>query len=221
MKTFFKVVLFVFVAALYSCGKDEVSSASSSITSGGVISGTISNYTTNPVDSITFDGDFFGKVNNDGKFSFTLLTPKTSYLEELGSVSGLTVSDPKALFNGGYFLAIPYSKGTAIGYIMKLNSNSKDDSSVGVAFSMFIYVDRDVTVKGAESNIRNNSYSVWDVKFKKGWNEIVVTITKVSGTVITYSISSNIPSGLKWVAVTGDTAGTASKVKALKSLLKK
>ena len=71
MKTFFKVVLFVFVAAFYSCGKDEVSSASSSITSAGVISGTISNYGVSPVDSIHFNGSN-AIVSTDGKFSKTL-----------------------------------------------------------------------------------------------------------------------------------------------------
>jgi hypothetical protein len=96
---------------------------------------------------------------------------------------------------------------------------------VGAAYSTFIYCDRDITIKG---NKDGYVYGLgvkmtYDVKLKKGWTEMVGTIEKVSVTTgeVTLKVSNTIPSDLKWVAETADAPETASKIKMIKSLLKK
>lgn len=208
MKSLFKVVLFLFIAAFCSCGKDEVSSAPSSITSAGMISGTISNYGLLPADSIAFSPEFGSKVTSDGKFSVTLAVPQIYDLKELGTIEGTEVSDPKAMCNNGIIAAIVYLNGQQAGVMMKTNFSATSLSSLGSAFSTFVYCDRNVTIKGGSTeNMSEGGYSgtvtsKWDVKYKKGWNEIVMKVEgfSMSGTNIkeTISISSIIPTDLKW-----------------------
>lgn len=223
MKTFFKVVLFVFVAAFYSCGKDEVSSASSSITSAGVISGTISNYSTTKVSSILFNDKYSSEVSSEGKFTCNLGTPELSELSDLSELStlGLVVSDPKAM--AVFLNHVPYFN-EVHGDLIKTNITENMTPGVGAEYSTFIYCDRDITIKGNKDGYVSGLgvKMIFDVKLKKGWNEMVGTIEKVSLTSgeMTMNISNNIPSDLKWIADMNDTAGTASKVKAFKSLLK-
>jgi hypothetical protein len=227
MKTFIKVVLFVFVAAFYSCGKDEVSSASSSITSAGVISGTISIYGVSPVDSIHFNGSNT-IVSTDGKFTCALAIPKSADLHKYSAPIGVQTSDINALICE--LKIVPYSN-TGVGELMKTNFSENITSLDGLAFSDFIYCDRDVAIKGSYSggiDIMSGGVSVsgmitLDFKLKKGWNEVIFTIEKGSLTTgdATVSVSNTIPSGLKWIYMgVEDSAGTASKVKTLKSFLK-
>lgn len=223
MKTFFKVVLFVFVAAFYSCGKDEVSSASSSITTAGVISGTISNYSTIKVSSILFNSKFTSDVSSEGKFTYNLGTPELSELSVDNTVA-LVISDPKALIK--FLDYVPCLNGIEMdGELMKTNITKDITTLEGTAISNFVYCDRDVTIKGTVSGEAENVTGsiIYDVKLKKGWNEMVLTIEKLSLITgdATMKVSNTIPFDLKWVYVGEDLAGTASKVKALKSLLKK
>ena len=223
MKTFFKVVLFVFVAAFYSCGKDEVSSASSSITSAGVISGTISNYGVSPVDSIHFNGSK-AIVSTDGKFSYTLSIPKSADLDEIGETAGLKISDVKALISDPVDIVAYHNDQN--GELLKTNITENMTSFEGLSFSLFLYCDRDITITGTGSNkgevMEFTGTMTFDLKLKKGWNEMVFKIEKFSLNTndVTMRVSTTIPSDLKWVAGIHDTAGTASKVKAFKSLLK-
>jgi len=229
MKTFFKVVLFVFVAAFYSCGKDEVSSASSSITSAGVISGTISNYGVSPVDSIHFNGSN-ALVSTDGKFSKTLSIPKSEDLHNFEALTGIKISDVNALVSE--LEIVPYyNSNSGGGELLKTNITENQTPFDGAASSVFIYCDRDVLITGSFSGdaaeivegFDLSGMVTFDLKLNKGWNEVVLTIEKISVTTgdVTMKVSSNIPSDLKWVYVGEDLAGTASKVRALKSLLKK
>ncbi|HEY5508241.1 MAG TPA: hypothetical protein VIK29_06175 [Paludibacter sp.] len=235
MKTFFKVVLFVFVAAFYSCGKDEVSSASSassSITSAGVISGTISNYGTTKVDSIHFNGSN-AIVSTGGKFSSTIAIPKSADLHIFPVLPGVKISDVNALVSE---LEIVCYHNSQDGKLYKTNMTENMTPFDGAALSVFVYCDRDVVITGSFSGdaaeivqaVRLSGMVTLDLKLKKGWNEMVGTIEKVSLTTgdVTMKVSNTIPSDLKWVAVGRDAAGTdaagtASKVKAFKSLLKK
>jgi hypothetical protein len=226
MKTFFKVVLFVFVAALYSCGKDEVSSTSSSITSAGMISGTISNYGVSPVDSLHFNGSK-AIVSTVGKFSSTIAIPKSADLHIFPAPPGVKISDVNALVSE---LEIVCYHNSQDGELLKTNMTENMTPFEGAALSVFIYCDRDVLITGSFSGdaaeivegIDLSGMITFDLKFKKGWNEVVLTVEKLSLNTndVTMRVSTTIPSDLKWVAVTEDTAGTASKIKALKSLLK-
>ena len=226
MKTTFKVVLFVFVAAFYSCGKDEVSSTSSSITSSGVISGTISNYGVSPVDSIHFNGSN-AIVSSGGKFSSTIAIPKSADLHDFEApTTGVTISDVNALISE--LKIVPYSN-SVVGELTKTNYSENITSLDGLAFSEFLYCDRDATIKGSYSGDIDIMYGIsisgiitFDVKLKKGWNEIVYTVEKMSLITgdATVRVSNTVPSDLKWVFLGQDNAGSASKVKALKSSLK-
>lgn len=225
MKTFFKVVLFVFVAAFYSCGKDEVSSASSSITSAGVISGTISNYGVSPVDSIHFNGSN-AIVSTDGKFSCTLSIPKSADLDEIGATAGLKISDVKALISDPVDIVAYHNDQN--GELLKTNITENMTSFEGLSFSLFLYCDRDITITGTGSNkgevMEFTGTMTFDLKLKKGWNEMIFKIEKFSLTTgdATMKVSNTIPSDSKWLYMwVEDSAGTASKIKMMKSLLKK
>ena len=148
MKTTFKVVLFVLVAAFYSCGKDEVSSTSSSITSAGVISGTISNYGVSHVDSIHFNGSN-ALVSTDGTFSKTLSIPRSTDLYEIGLTAGLKISDVKALISNPVVI-VAYHNGRG-GELLKTNITENMTSPEGASLSMFLYCDRDITITGTGS----------------------------------------------------------------------
>ena len=70
---------------------------------------------------------------------------------------------------------------------------------------MFIYADKNVSIKGTETS---SGYSAnYDLNLKKGWNEAVQTITAVSSSGQTVSFTSIIPSNMKWIFIT-DTSTT-------------
>lgn len=265
MKTIFKLVLFVVVAAFYSCGKDEnVTYAESSITTSGFIRGTIVNYATSPVESITFNKDFIAKVSKVGDFSITLPIPMTPYFSEIGAISGVQVSDAGALISEPVDI-IAYHNGQK-GKLMRTNSTSSINSLItvtldstllagldsasltdininldsilldidldfsklqGVALSLFIYADREVTQKGmCDGTVDGFTGTIiYDIKYKKGWNEIVLKIEKVSKTTgdVTMRMSNTIPSDFKWMYFKDDddSPNVLRQVKVLKRLLKK
>jgi hypothetical protein len=227
MKTFFKVVLFVFVSVFYSCGKDDnASSADSSITSTGVLSGTIVNYNSSLIDSLKADyytsKDFIGKcrVASDGKFSLNLSIP---VLEKIGNVEGLDISDTTALtasleLNG-------YLKDVKVGEIMKSNYTTDSLNKVGMCSALMVYVDRPITMKGETSD--SESYnglvetysSKVDLILKKGWNEITNTVniysktkTNINTTVI---LSNNIGKDLQWIFIQSNFQNGRSNVRSL------
>lgn len=263
MKTIFKLVLFIVVAAFYSCGKDEnVSSAESSITSCGFIHGTIVNYATSPAESITFNKDFIAKVSKVGDFSITLPIPMTPYFSEIGGVSGVQVSDAEALISEPVNI-IAYHNGQK-GDLMRTNITSSinslttvtfdstllaglDSASLtdisldsisldfdidfsklqGVALSLFIYADREVTQRGmCDGTVDGFTGTIiYDIKYKKGWNEIVLKIEKVSKTTgdVTMRMSNTIPSDFKWMYFKDDDdlQNVRRKANAFKKLLMK
>jgi len=227
MKITLKVVLIVLVAAFYSCGKDEVSSASSSITSAGVISGTISNYGVSPVDSIHFNRTT-AIVSTVGKFSSTLAIPASSDLHKFEAATGMEINDINALVCEPINI-VAFHNGRG-GVLLKTNASENMTSLDGTSFSVFVYCDRDVALKGSVNGGMDNvggldisGMMTYDVKLKKGWNEMILTIEKLSMITgeATIKLSSTIPSDLKWITITVDAAGTASKVRMFKSLLKK
>ena len=256
MKTIFKLVLFIVVAAFYSCGKDEnVSSAESSITPSGFIRGTIVNYATSPAELITFNDDFIADVSKVGDFSIILPIPKMPYFSQIGAISGVQISDTEALISEPVDI-VAYHNGQE-GELMKTNITSSINSLInitldstsltditsdtaslpditldltklqGVALSLFIYADREVTLRGMCDGTVDDFEGtiIYDLKYKKGWNEVVLKIEKVSKTTgdVTMRMSSTIPSDLKWMYFidADDAQNVRRKVKAFKSLLKK
>ena len=222
MKTTFKIIVIVLFAAFYGCQKDDVSTnASSSITSDGILSGTIVNdsnridsikaYSTtqSPISSphITFmiiTGIGKSAVSTDGKFSITLISP---LLFKIGTgPSGVVASDTTAMVTTVYGLN---NRLYGPVYVYKANYNLYDTIRAGQSGSLFMYSDRAFTIKGTE--IRDKRFSTgfietiktnYNITFKKGWNEFVLKIDSYSITSTTSttveSYSNIVTSDLQW-----------------------
>lgn len=130
-----------------------------------------------------------GTIGPDGKFTLELVpTVPDEYLETLGKHEGLTVSDPATRFV--YLAAVNVVLDTApssvvplqspTGYLMQVSHRRLLDApsewEVGDRFVYRIYVDRDVTVKGAISVDGHGSH-VADLELEEGWNAVVLKVT--------------------------------------------
>jgi len=206
MKTTFRVILVVLVAAFYSCNNENVSNADSSITTDGVLSGTIVNNAFAQSDSIQVEYFYFdgrGSVTNDGKFELALSIP---HLRQMGSIRGVTVSDTTALIGNALFSS--YSPNSKSYELLKCNFTTDSITQAGMAYSIFIYADRALTIKGTAINtIKYGAYTktetiVYNLKLKKGWNEFVEKVDSYVATDTTITIkmtySNAITSDLQW-----------------------
>jgi len=218
MKTTFRIIAMVLVAAFYSCQKNDVSpEVSSSISSDGAFSGTIVN-DSNRIDSIKAYS-YFGSINyNDstillgksamlssGKFSLVLTNP---VLRKIGTgPNGVVVSDTTAIIgNMDEFEA--YKGGIYTGNINKYNFSIGDSTKAGMSKSQFMYSDRTFTIKGTEihadtyNGITSNLKFNYGITFKKGWNEIVLRVdsySKTSTTKTTVETYSNtVTPDMQW-----------------------
>jgi hypothetical protein len=207
MKTTFRVILMVLVAAFYSCKNEDMSGVGSSITSDGVLSGTIVNNAFAASDFIIYDYYYSEggecSVTTDGKFSMSLSTP---YLKQIGSIKGVSVSDTTSLI--GHIKFSSYKPLTKQFELKKCNYTTDSIRTAGMSFSEFIYADRAFTQKGIQIvsyqygvYTKNETY-VFNLKFKKGWNEMVEKVDSYSltGTNITekISFSNKVSSDLQW-----------------------
>lgn len=230
MKKQFSIIAACIALTLISCDKkeDTVVSAESSITSSGTISGQISNYSSvsTSLDSIyateenttAFLGK--GKVGSDGKFSIDITT--IPQLEENGTISGVTVSDPDAQI--GAISLEAYKNKTQTGYYLRCDYTEITSESNNITTTYFLYADRPITLKGTYAfsetynGVTAKISEVFDVKLKKGWNEIsekiALSYTNTSATSTT-TYSSTIPTNLKWIYI--DNNDIASVKKQIKS----
>lgn len=249
------VLLILVVAFYSCGKDENVPSVESSITTSGFIRGTIVNYATSPAESITFNDDFIAKVSKVGDFSIILPIPMTPYFSEIGAISGVQVSDAEALIsepvdivayhNGHDGELMKTNLASSIESLINITIDStsltditSDTASLpditldlsklqGVALSLFIYADREVTQKGIGENTIDGFTGtvIYDIKYKKGWNEIVFKIEKISMITgdVTMRMSSTIPSDLKWMHFKYDDGAqnVRSKANAFKSLLMK
>jgi hypothetical protein len=212
MKTIFKFVLVVVCLSVFSCKKDEVTqSASSSITSNGELSGVIVNDSTRLIDSIkvmNHDGSMIGKcaVPSTGAFTILLGVPT---LEKYGKApAGVVCSDTTAMT--GEFIVNSSKLGKLTGNLTKCNFNPDSTfTKPGMSTATFVYSDRAFTVNGAENRVDSyNGFTITststysNVKFNKGWNEVVMTynsyVMTTSGVTIKITLSNTIPADLKW-----------------------
>jgi len=207
MKTIFRITVMLLVAAFYSCQKNEITIGNSSITSDGVLSGTIVN-DSNRIDSIKVYGENLlgnGTVSAYGKFSTILTTP---VLRKIGSApSGVVISDTTAMVFSvdqfKVFKGIMYQ-----GNIYKSNYNVDDSINAGESTSEFTYSNRLFTIKGQQvqtytyNGLTYNLKANYNVTFKKGWNEVVLKIDFYSKTTTTTTLvetlSNFITSDLQW-----------------------
>ena len=230
MKTTFKVMLMVLVAAFYSCQKSEKDETpASSVSTDGVLSGTIVNYASATLDSVKVydNSSYIGRssVTTDGKFSMSLSIPK---LYKTGTIEGVTISDTTALVGNAIFYC--YKAGIGTGELGKLNFNSKIDSiKSGMASCLFIYANKPFTMKGTRTDsfssgvYSENATYIYDITFKKGWNEIVIKIDAYSSTSSTsftekMIYSNTITSDLQWRYFPNSSSNVRSNAKGLSGL---
>jgi hypothetical protein len=236
MKSLSKIILVAsFVVAFSACSKkDDVSVGDSSVSSAGVISGTISNYTSGSVDSIVaFYGgkDAKSTVSTNGQFSLTVSVPNLSTVGS-SSISGVTVSDANAK-TGSVLFFYTYKNGNLSGLLTKSNysvtSSNESETAAGESVSSFVYCDRDLTIKGTGTETESSTgvtvviSFTYDVTYKKGWNETVTTINAYSETATggteSVTVTTTIPSGMTWSALGSGLLDVRSNVDKIHSFL--
>ena len=212
MKTIYKLILLALTVTFFSCQKNENGlNSNSSITSNGILAGTILKYTPSLCDSVkAIQGMLIGKgpVSIDGKFSIVLSTPT---LTEIGNLSGIVTSDSTAMV-GSIITIYTFKGGNFNGQLTKSSLVKDSLTAEGFSYAVFMYSDRDFTLKGThkESNqdlSRNYSIinSEMNIIVKKGWNELISSIklsakTSTSET-MTFSLTNSISSDLQWQQV--------------------
>ena len=246
MKTTFKIIVMVLVAAFNGCQKSDVSPGfSSSISRDGAFSGTIVN-DSNRIDfikaydcivdryNVTEDSLILGKsaVSSNGKFSLVLPKPILGKMESKIGIfpRGVVVSDTTAMV--GYVDGFDaYKGGIIIGSINKRNYNLIDSTKVVISDSQLMYSDRTFTIKGTEiykniyDGITSNDTSNYNITFKKGWNEItwVENYSKTPTTITIIETNSNtVTSDMQWKYIPNSAISTINtKTRKIHSLARK
>lgn len=194
------IIIAIFGLAFISCKKDEINSD-------GIIRGTIADFEEGTVDKIKcfneLEDDLLGEsqVSSKGEFSMNLATP---ICEEIGGSSSVVVSDPTTKTTFGTMYA--YKNDTELGMLVKCNiTDLLAFTTEGAAIAQFMYADKPCTVKGTENETDGGDYiatTIYDLNLKKGWNEVVQIIDEYvitsSSLKLKTTISTSIPSGLKW-----------------------
>ena len=195
-----KTLLFIFcLTVFYSCNSDELSS-------NGILSGTLTDYSIGTIDSIKsyYLDELIGKttVNSTGKFSINLSIPSGT---EIGKIDSLALSDTTAAVS--FIKMYAYNKGVYVGEIIKCNYTHSDTVAykTGDAYVLFLHSDKTCRIIGSQTIVSGKTDSLtkkYDLKFNEGWNEIVCKIDKFKKdtirTVKSISYSSIIPTNLKW-----------------------
>ena len=212
-----------------SCGGDEDEpSGNSGSVSNSVLSGKIESFdgSVSQVKAFTYFSDIAtpcqnvgeGAILSDGSFSINLATPVSSSLSKIEVDDAFvgTISDPTALVSQDTLGIHAYTGGTMAGVLLKCNNtNIEEEGLEGAAFSVFVYSDKEVKVSGKTSgSISDSEYQVNieiiendNFTLKKGWNELVYRVTKLSYTATSFtqeiSLTNTISSDLKWRLVSG------------------
>jgi len=198
------ILLLVFSVILGTgCSNDnEPSTSNQSITTAGILSGTISNYNAGTLNELKF-GDLFKDnniistcaISSDGKFSMTLPVPTKKLVSGTTKFPGASLSNPKLQMGAGCVMSLPmaYKTSSWIGYICR-SDTAMDPYSPGFigTSTFYFYFDRSCTIKGKFDVTTEIWY--YDMTVTKGWNEIARTVDSTHCIMYT----KTIPSGLKW-----------------------
>lgn len=151
---------------------------------------------------------------------FTLELPATlgaKYLEPLNEVDleGFFVSDRNFKSHILYGLIGYNEEDDKIGHFFLEEEN--DDSE---HYTFWIYVDRDVTIKGEYNEVDDGYIIKYDLSLKKGWNIVYHSQTESyenGRDLYSYTISNNKPSGVNYTWNFYDNYAYSSARVALKS----
>lgn len=193
-----------------SCKKDDkiseaISSANASnITATNIINS--SNDTIVKVKAVVFDEYDNESVFGEGAYknnSFTLQLSSTianNYLRNIvfliDGVEGVTVSDSNCMFND-WIAIFGYNDADVLTGSFYYESEETINQIYDWAGAGWLYVDRDVTVKGEDVN----QGVVVDLTLKKGWNNVYnrLTVKNENGVeVYTVLLTSKKPSGVNF-----------------------
>jgi len=200
----------IYTVTAISTGYNSKTSAAVEVKS-FIVSGTLgaglSDYTKVSVKFRDFSWDFADEDQNydstapvsSGKFNLTLATPAAENLQSVKEFwmwkgkPEITFSDQNAKVSKAYFIARKYGETR-----MLLILTNYTDGSVSSTYVYYVYADRKVDITGSFGSATWNY--TYDVKLKKGWNNIVETDTKGSDDKWTVSFTANgaIPTDLKW-----------------------
>ena len=190
-------IAFILCILLVGCKNEELSTDFT-------IAGTIADYTTGTIDSIKFvylDNDYLlgeGKVSSSGQFSIKIPTPEVHKIGK--SFNDIAVSDTNALVSS-FIISYGYKGGVKKGFVFKTNFTNFSSTNDNETTLMFFFSDRPLTIKGTMSHSTDSYSEIYDLVFKKGWNEFITSTdyTKTNPySIHTISYSNTIPSDLKW-----------------------
>ncbi|MEY5041972.1 MAG: hypothetical protein RLZZ414_1525 [Bacteroidota bacterium] len=226
-------------AVFNSCEKDDVNDGGTNGGNGGnasKITATNVNNSSTQIKTVKalvywgsgdeYDNDAIaqGPYQNNG---FTLELPATlgaKYLETLDAddLEGITVSDRNFKSVSLDDLRGYNENDEEIGVFLKEVEN--DDSE---HYALWLYVDRDVTIKGEETNYIDNGFEeeyeeeeIYDLTLKKGWNIVYGSVTgryENGRDVHSLTMSSKKPSGVNYTWNFYDDYEISSPSVALKS----
>ena len=109
---------------------------------------------------------------SNGQFALKLLVPNEECLEnifeEFEDMEGVTISDKNV--KGTFVELICAKDGELVGRMFLSPANLNDDINV-----MFIYADRNVTIKGTEKDTYDDEIFIteYNMNLQKGWNAVV------------------------------------------------
>jgi hypothetical protein len=135
-----------------------------------------------------------GNIVASGDFSVTLPDLITKGLNPILTTTcpDIIVSPPGTLVTTLDSLAVVNNQNNTIGRLIRSNSDSLGrQTQVGDRFVVYVYSDRDATIKG--NCVQNSTPFDVDWVFKKGWNPVFF-----EQNVTSIKYSNNIPSDLPW-----------------------
>lgn len=205
IKTVLNFVLISLCIIFISCKKDDIENPGTpSVSTAGVLSGDILNYSNGLIDSVKLEAYYMtGKsaVSTEGKFSMIISIPETY---KIGNVDGLEISDTNAMMAWTSTL-YAYKSKTKTGELTKCNYTSLiDQYNEGMAFSLYWYSDRAITIKGPieYQDSTFTSTTNYDITLKSGWNELVMSNDLYSvtnnDTTMAARLTNKITDDLKW-----------------------
>ena len=99
-----------------------------------------------------------------------------------------------------------YKNDKAVHSLIKQNFTRYLQDTIGNAFVIYVYSDRDFTITGTQTitetdlNILFTTRFIYNLYFKKGWNELCLKVDNITTTDTAYtieeSLTNDIPSGL-------------------------
>jgi hypothetical protein len=177
------------------------------------VSGTVSNWNQNAatLEAIIVEENgpstiTSGTINAKGEFELTL--PETVDTAKLGPIQtcdGVTVKPANARYTSTYYLEA--SRGnTLLGRVYYASSlvSQEPAQDVIVRGVVWVYVDKDTTVKGSCADVLEGQQSFTvkvnlDTSLTKGWNRVLITLEDSTDTDIVLSIkTATIPNDVTW-----------------------